>query len=275
MPQMQFTMSFVQGTYGWVETWFTPKTDSNLGAYYSRAVNLFQKRMLMCGAETVAQYIRLSFNDVRGDSLLFGVAAGTINPTVSEPSDAVTTCLLLECADTTRTYHKKVFARGIWDKAVGEGGKFNDLPAFRTVLNSYIGQLRADSWGWLANTKNTNLTLNINLVEQMTDGRVKITNVGGQVWDAGQWFKNIEVNVSNVLGSRTINGPVVLVPQSALISYTLKPIAILPYGGGGKISWGQKDIRLVDSVNVTRIGRRDTGRPILQPRGRQRNRIRG
>jgi hypothetical protein len=273
MPEVSALFSFVQGTYGWTEKYYTNKTSDNLQTYYDRATAIIQKRMLLCGAQTSAQYLRLSFEDVRGDSLLFSYPIGQPPPTAGKVSDAPTTCLLLNLADTTRTYKKLVYLRGIWDDQVDTGGRYKKDPVYESLVINFWSFLRQDGWGWMGTDRPTPKR-KITAISQENDGTVRITHSGAP-WPGADPYDNLAVRIAGVELSKNLNGLAVVVPQSPQVAITLRRIPIYPGTSGGRIGYVGKSLKLVDFGTISRVGEHRTGRPILQPRGRLPVRTRG
>lgn len=280
MPIVSLILSYEQYAYGWSEKYYTEGVSTNLNDYYIRATNLLMKRMPLCGKQTMATYLRLSTEDEKGDSLLFAVPNGQIVGNQSVDSDAPTNCLLLNCADVTRKYKKKIYLRGVWDSVITLGGKYTPTPQYEALVNSFWAYLKTDNqqvptaWGWLA-AKRPGTVRNITALAQQPDGTVRITATGDN-WPGPFDGRSVEVRLSRVASNPQLNGTLVVVPQSAQVAITLRRIPIFAaVDAGGRMRYSDKEIRYTDFANITRAGEHRTGRPTLQPRGRQRARIRG
>ena len=273
MAEISVVFSFTQGTSGWTEKYFRTLTSSNLNDYYQDAILLFQKGMVLFGAQTLAQYMRISQEGLRGDSLLFGIEPGTVLATQSEISSKQNVCALFNCADVTRNYQKKIYVRGIWRSVVGSAGNYTPTSTYTALVNAFTAELRAKSWGWMSSDRPVVVRALAQIV-QNADGTVNLTTVNGP----NNWATfgvNQQIRISGVLGNAQLNGPAVVIPQSATIANTLRRIPLFATSNTGSIRYSTKTFRAVDFATVTRTGSHDTGRPILQPRGRQRARTRG
>lgn len=273
MPVISALFTFTQApSYGWSEKYYKEVSSTRLNDHFAACVELHMKRMKLCGGQTATQYLRLSVEGVRGDSFLWGWPAGSMPGTLTETSEDPNTCLLVQCRDSTTQFRKLIFLRGIWDSIVADGGLYKPTPLWNELLNAWTGELRRGGWGWLATTQKRRGL--VQTYTQLPNGLVRFT-MTADFWQPGEIGVSVAARASKINDRSNLNGPIVLVPESATTAVTLRRTAALPFLFGGVIEVPSKTLKTIDSLSINRVGRHDTGRPILQPRGRSKNRIKG
>lgn len=278
MPLMKCTFTFEQGPYGWSESYYRNPGSDSLAATMVAARALALKRIKLSGLQTKLSYVKVSNELVARDNLLFsyGQIDGTLpTGTSTHNSDSRFAALICKRQNVTNTATSLLLLRGIWDDLVTAEG-FLSLNAdwvavWSAFMAEYVGTVPGSGNGWGFNAKDvpgSSRPLILNLTQALT-GQIIITTTAPLPGAPAVGTKK-RVYVSGVLGCPSVNGQQVVVVAGASSVQTQNRIPILPYLGGGSMTWNANGFQEITQVATIRTCERKTGRPLYLSRGRSR-----
>lgn len=272
---MKHTWIYEQGPKGWSESLFRVATNPDLGIQWNLALLVGQKRLGWTGAQTLLKAIRVSIElddanqPVRGDSLL---RYTWLPGAAAEPSEDSFTALQIIFRNETASFRKFLFARGIWDNIVLPGGAINNgYWVFATNFDSWKSQLFAGQYGWM---RNAQVLPHLAVIDyqQLPNMQVELTLAGANF--PAPWGQKHSVMLSGINGKSVLNGRQVIEITSATTIRTVKQIAVGEFLTPGKVIFYTPQFVQATTIQDQKIVRRASGAPLLESRGRAKNRVR-
>ncbi len=270
MPVAQCTISFSQGTYGWTESYYLDNSSENMIPEMTKLQVLAMKRIPLSGEQTQIDYLKVSKVGVPRDVLLFSyLASDSVPPkgTTGQESDANFTAALIRRQTADNKTFSNLALRGVW-RSIIKANTINSFQAdWRSAFNAFSAEYIAGAWGFIGkNLTDTKDSPVATLAPNANDNLVYTTVAN--IFAAGDVGKKRQVFVSGIDGSGTANGLKIVVPSGLNAFTTVNRIPILPYLGGGKVTFKAVQFYAVSLLTVLRAVRRATGRPLYQSRGR-------
>lgn len=282
---VKVTIMFDMLSRGWSETFWVSGLSTNLNDYVQFVNNVCNKRRLLLCSVARLYAFRISFesdsagNPLKGDSILtyFNQFGNTSNVGTDPDLAAM---IVYRSANASR--HKNQFLRGIPDGVQNPNGQYNpNLAGWSTNLAAYFVALTAGQQsvvnagvGWVSH----NIVYTDTIVDYVVNSsnQVVLTIANGVVFkptglvNTGRQM----IRVAGLNGKSTLNGQLLVVPNSSVEFTTVRPIAVTPYKLPGIVSFYDAFYTPAPSYAVQKIVSRRTGAPFLQPRGRARVRVR-
>lgn len=278
---------------GWSETHYSV-SGQDLPTVLKDAQDMAKARVMMLGAGISLDYIRVSDQQVRGDSLVaLGIPPSQQNPiaynkaliveatvvgeggrTVSPTSDYSFTALLCRM-EMGVSQRKSLYLRGIPDSLDQDGGVITDS-VFLDAFNSWVDLMKSGKWG--ARVLNKDLTANpIFPITSVTNNagppqQVTITAAGSN-FQTGQ-----SVRISGIkyqaappaAASTPINGVwQVANPQAGSFQLSGYPGGTVQYFYGGSVRARTYTVPAYSNVLQIRMVSRRAGRPFGLSKGRR------
>lgn len=256
--------------YGWTEAIY--HNGGNLDQSMNSAKELLPLRVRLNGLGTYLYKIRVSDEEIQGDSVVYFVPPGDQIPSGAhlDDHDNPNLCMLVRL-DTAVSpiVRRSLYLRGFADKYV-INGKFTPDGGWTGPFNRWRNQLRADGWS-LIRTKPGAITHDIfNYVQDASANTVAITTSTPHGFTAGMGI--------TITGSRGPGVPRGVFRVAAINSVTSFTINYFRLMGNvlqkGKVKKFDKDLVAIGEAQVTRVGHRISGSPSDAPRGRRSARTR-
>jgi len=269
------TLIFQTGSFGWTESFLWAVLSNDLNLQNASLQVIAQKRAALLGAQSFIKAQRVSFesdqdgNAVAGDSFLaYNRYNGAQTPTSDDPDTAV----LVTMRNLVAQHRRNMFLRGIWDDVNGQGGFYlPSVAGWQSAFNSWAAAMLARQAGWWHNTKSAPKVVS-NYVMASPSGYVTVT-MELDAFGAGPYVKQV-VRFQGINVTSPINGTQLVTPISATECVLEKPLALLPYTGGGVMFTYTRSIDVASTIDAQKIVTRRAGAPLLQSRGRRRGRVR-
>lgn len=267
LPVTKATLSFVQGVYGWTESYYLNTVSDSLQPELAKAQALAAKRAPMSGEQTRIQAIKVSREDIARDVL---IAEAAYSGTIGKPSDAPDTAILTKRFASTPAANAPIYLRGIWDELVKDGGQLDlgNAP-WLTLYNAWKGLLTTtvNGWGFLAKDPAESGSSAIQSVSNSVMGNIHYTLDVGifTTLDVGE---KVKIFVSGVKGALSANGSFIGVVKGINTIDTEARVPIFPYQGGGKLSYTVLKFYPIGATQLQRVVERKAGRPLYVSRGR-------
>jgi len=274
MGRLKATMIFVQGQYGWTESYFKANASPDLQTDMDSLKILAVKRIPLSGQQTTIDYLKVSDEEVSRDSLLFSYIANGGNPphgTSGKDSDVRFTAALIRRQNANHTKTSNLLLRGVWDDVINASGFNSNDTAWRPLFNAFAGELTstASGWGFPAKDTATSKKVVISNVTQNVNGQLVFT-VPATTFAGPPWGYKSKVFISGVKGAVLANGSQIVTPTSDTSCTTVARIPIFPYLGGGLMTVNTLAFVKTAFADPLRAVKRATGRPLFLSRGRSR-----
>jgi hypothetical protein len=270
------SLFFGTDSFGWSESFLWDGiNEQNLNVHMQSLQIIAQKRAVLLGAQSFIKAERVSLETGPdglprvGDSIL---QYSRYNGGAVSGSDEPDAALLVTMRNLVAAKRRNMFLRGIWDDVDGNGGFY--LPAnagWQTAFNSWQAAMLARQAGWWSYTKSAGFDVDTYAVAPTT-GYVTITVLGDAFGDGP--YGKIRVRLSGVNVKSALNGQWVGTPVSNSQIILEKPMALLPYTGGGTLFTYTRALEVAASLDAQKIVTRRAGAPLLQSRGRRRASVR-
>lgn len=270
------TLFFQTNSFGWTESFlWDGVNEQNLNVHMASLQIIAQKRAALLGKSSFikAERVSLETGDTGqprlGDSILQYVRYnGASVPDSDEPDAAV----LVTMRNLVAQHRRNMFLRGIWDDVDGQGGFYlPSVSGWQSAFNSWAAAMLAKQAGWWHYEKSAGFDVDTYTVAPAT-GYVTITVLGDAFGDGP--YSKIRVRLSGVNVKSAINGQWVGTPVSNSQIILEKPMALLPYTGGGVLYTYTRSLDVAASLDAQKIVTRRAGSPLLQSRGRRRASVR-
>lgn len=262
---------------GWTESLYLEPLTQTFGEAATLTNNLCVPRAALLGRECAIKAFRVQIVEDaanlkvkrRGDTIqrpVFGYPG--------EPASDADLALLCDFTDAQLTRHKSLFLRGIWDSISQSYGGYHPSPAWEARFDVWRTQLIASGFGWVG--RNPSNPSNVTGYVQTDTGFVEIT-CADAIFTGFPAFVPIQVNVQGVLskgGPSNLNGTLLVKPISTTKCQTVKQRAVLPFVDGGTLRTLSYVMVKTAQVGPEKIVTHETGAPLLESRGRQRDRSR-
>jgi hypothetical protein len=289
---VKHTLFINNASYGFTESWYR-----NTGAppvftvELAIMVLLAQARAKLLGTQGNVLYGRIQYtgNTRIGQTIPLNAGAG-FPGSATDPSDSTFAAALCHFFGGTGSplaadgRQMQRYLRGVWDTLIVKGGTFDPASPWIPLFAAYAAALVTNGFGWVNKNKTnsppvTNLAA-VTPVVQNANGTVTFTaaaEVGGDPPAVNAVPRNVpvQVRVSGVQTARTANGTFLVMTNDGIHFTTTKPLAVLPNGYGGKISYSVLQWEPVFSGTQFRVDSRKPGRPSFQSPGRQKVKPRG
>lgn len=270
------TLVFQTNSFGWSESFlWDGGSEFNLNVHQQSLQIIAPKRAALLGAQSFIKAERVSLETnqlgvpVVGDSVLqYARYNGASVPSSDEPDVAC----LVTFRNLIANKRRNMFLRGIWDDVDASGGFYlPSIAGWQTAFNAWASAMLARGAGWWSYTKSAPFPVDTYVVNQTT-GYVTIT-VLGDAFGPGPYDK-IRVRLQGVNVKSAVNGQWVGTPVSESAIILEKPMALLPYTGGGSLFTYTRAFEAAASMDAQKIVIRRAGSPLLQSRGRRKARAR-
>jgi hypothetical protein len=250
---------------GWTETFYSLAAD--LPTAMINAQLLLPKRVILNALKVRCFYIRVSDDEVSGDSIGFSVPiAQQTTPKVIGPELINAIYDGVEIRMPTDVLHRRVFImRGIPD-VLQEDGVFKPNLDWNTNFPLWAAMMTSGVWGMKVASRAPQHTLSITtMVNDFALGKITVTTEGPHLAVTGNLVSILgRINVPGLRGNYRIR-------KVDAVTYTIQSRRdVSTYNGFGRSRTNVYDkIAFTAPLVVGRLGKRDTGRPSLQPRGRR------
>jgi len=278
ITQVFFQADDVQPS-GWTEQMNMQGTDPNPLSYITRIKALCDLRVKMSGRETSIPYFRIqnvanpnsaflyipSPNSANGNQIFRGFG--------TKASDIPTTTIKMRGINVDGTKRRFFDIHAPWDEVIDTGGQIIETPTWRTKYVAWRDFVNdpINGLGWLSGTNkkqsniagivdDLNQVVTITLADPIFAGNDQL----GRPW-VGQ---TVKVRVSKVTGAKELKGSRPWLVKTTTTIESTKPIAHLPYTGGGKVAFTEPAFQAYNSVAWTRSGEHKVGRPLFARHGR-------
>jgi len=268
MPTYKCNYFFKFSDFGWSETLYCD--DINAAAAMVRAKNLIVPRVQMLGGGSTGANprlaeVRISNIQIQRDSLIYQVPPlDGVAPNPVGTTDNPNLCLLLRL-DSGDLYRRQLYLRGQPDLLISNGAYQADafwgsrFIGWRTIVSLF-------NFGILALDRNA--VLGIMGISYGVGGVVTIdTGVPHGLSTQDQ------VRIISAPGTTGVRGVWFIQSVDATHFILLGAAGSGVYTGGGKYTKRTYSLKIIDSIQIMRAGRRATGRPFDSPVGRRRRRI--
>jgi hypothetical protein len=269
------TLFFQQGSFGWTESFFWSVASNDLNAQMASLQIIAQKRAAILGTQAFVKAERVSFETdqdglpVSGDSFL--AYTRYLGQTFNGSDDA-DAAVLVTMRDVTAHRRRNMYLRGIWDDVNGAGGFYlPGITGWQSGFNNWAAAMLARQVGWMPSTVIARGAVANYTVDPVT-GYVTVVCDGDPF--AATVGKKQEVRFTGVNVRSPLNGMQLVTPFNATSCNLEKPLALLPYVGGGTVAVYGHSFNVVSTIDAQKIVTRRAGAPLLQSRGRRRPRVR-
>jgi len=285
MPDLyRVTFAFAGKSQGWSESYTFPADGTNPGTFNATTVlPIAQARAALLAREYKMDAYRVAkirLNDgspVKRAALLFTPDLGPGGTTSGWAGCQPRECVIIQAIDATGQRKKQVFARGIPDQIIEDGGELNfgETIGWFSKLASFTSRLIAAQAGWLEDIPSGNAS-NVTGYVLNPNGTVKVAfedNIFAAIAAGSQRL----VRLSGINGSSRLNGANQMIVNDATHATTAKALAVFAYSFGGKgvLYIYPKPFISAVAWNAELARTHDTGRPIIASRGRQRAQAKG
>jgi len=285
MPDLyRVTFAFAGKSQGWSESYVIPRDGTNPGTLNATTVlPIAQARAALLAREykldayRVAKIRLADGTPVKRNALLFTPDLGPGGTTSGWAGCQPRECVIIQAVDATGGRKKQVFARGIPDQIIEDGGELNfgESIGWFSKLNSFAALLVTAQAGWLEDIPIAG-PFNVAGYVVNPNGTVKVQ------FDAGLFVgvvagTRVTMRLAGINGSSRLNGAQQMVVDDATHATTAKAIAVFGYsfGGQGVRYTTPKPFISAIAWNAEIARTHDTGRPIIASRGRQRAAAKG
>ncbi len=258
------TMFFDGRTHGWSESWWLNQASLDYDGAMSNLMSLAKVRSKLLGKECSIKGLRVSMQDVRGDSYLEYV---TYKGNYQEPAAEPDAAILFSVRDETRKRFKHTFLRGFWDSVETNNGEYlKNVPAWKALMDDYKAFFEGQfvQWGWWG----VDVPLVAAVVGYTSDLNNRLTfNFGAPIFPAATFGTHQRVRLTGVNGRSNLNGVHVVVPLNAQTAITYLPISSVPYQFGGKATFSTYKFFDANHAGDQRITTRKVGAFFLESVG--------
>lgn len=270
------TLVFQTNSFGWSESFlWDGVNEQNLNVHMQSLQIIAQKRSQLLGSQSFVKAERVSLETDGaglprvGDSILQYIRYNGPGMGTSDEPDAA---VLVTMRNLVAAKRRNMFLRGIWDDVDNQGGFYlPSIAGWQSAFNSWSAAMLARQAGWWSYTKSAPFDVDTYAVNPTT-GYVTITVLGDAFGDGP--YGKIRVRLAGVNVKSALNGSWVGTPVSNSQIILEKPIALLPYTGGGQLFTYTRALEVAASIDAQKIVTRRAGAPLLQSRGRRRASVR-
>lgn len=264
MPDYQVTFIFDLPGHGFTESYWKNFSSDSLDTAYTNALELGQRRLFMCGEQTVLQGIRISDGETEGRvGKTFYVGQKGYADKGSMASALALNVLL---SDSDAKHNKMVQFRGCWDEVELTGGAFDrGNTLFQSGFNSWKQYLLLHGYGWRSIFQSPQYTV---LGYTSSEESVVLVELGEITAPLGAPGKLKRVRFSGINNKSRINGKQVIRVKDDFHVELAKPLALGDFVTGGFMYAPSYTIRAASSATIQRLGKRQAGAPLLRSRGR-------
>lgn len=265
----KITLSFAQGVYGWTENYFLDNPSSDFSVEIPIARQLLTKRAAMTGKQTTLPYFKISNESELRDVYVEGSSAAG---NTSKDSEDGNVAILCKKFDSTKKINTITYLRGAWDEVFTTGGLFDYANAdFQAVWNSWASFLFSNSFGFIARDPAQRQQSNVTALVANLDHTITVTTEDN-IFFVPPIGTKIKAFISGVRGAASVNGAGIWKVTGVNTIQSLNPIPILPYTGGGQVSFNSNMFYAMFTITNERVCERKVGRPLYLSRGRQKGR---
>lgn len=266
MAMNKATFFFTGGKYGWSESYHSKKPD--LTSTLAAARDLLPLRLALCAGDVRCEWIRVSDDLVRRDSMLHYVPRGDqSNVTNAAASSAnPNLCILVRCDAAQPTVRRNIYMRGFPDDMEKMSGTWYDNAQWRASFTIFSRQLAFDLWAIRTKDPLVAQIPIVSAVQEEGTGIITFTTSANH---------NLSTNEAITLSNMTVpalrgNWQVLGTPPSnttfqVAVRFLLQGVAVT-----GKVSKVAYKLEEIIKTQDLRISHRIAGRPSDQPRGRRR-----
>jgi len=275
------TLIFEAGQRGWTESYIYNSSGDSHATVEGPATRLANARILLCGQGARIKAIRISKEGIGPDSLLryTNIVPPIVKLPVGEdggfsfgPRAQPDVALMARCSDATEAKRKPIYLRGIPDLIEINGGEIQANPVFAKAFDVFRKRLVDDAWGWSGVATKFGPVDLLNY-ETTVNGVVTFT-LQANLFEAGTFGKRVMARFKGVNGKSQLNGPHVVKVDDAQSGKLVYPLSLLAYQHGGQVSYSVNDFQKIEIVDPHKVVSRKAGAPLLESRGRARNRPR-
>lgn len=278
MAIIKLTFGFRGASQGWSETYYKDSTNLDLTTHIGEMKLVAPKRAELLGPEYDLFFLRAAiFRDNAGQpvqrrSAFTQVLYRTSQTWTGDPS---WNALIADMRDQNETRRKPIYLRGIPDEIVRNAGTYTPAGTnWLTLFNSWASQVLQLGYGWWGQQVQTTPYPVTNYTEGPL-GAITITygpdpQSQTNPFTAAELLKRVTVNHTGINGDSSLNGDVVVIPQTATSAQTYKRFGVIPYVAGGVMRRYSYAFVQASKIDVRRVGRRKPGAPFLQQPGRRR-----
>lgn len=259
----RITFFFESGKFGWTETVYAVAND--LTSTMALALTLFPKRRDLGASDVNLVAVRVSDDDVRGDSLFHSVPFGQQRNLAGGPKEVNQHPDGVEIRLTATPLARRIFIlRGIEDAIQNAGilipnGAWNvNFPLWRAAMTS--GQ-----FGLKAKADNPAGSFVLSMTNDFVLGRITIDTVD----PIPLFFTGDLVYLGGGRNAPGLRGFWRITKVGASRFYINSRAVVSNITGVWYTRKATYQVRAITAVDVGRLGTRRTGRPSLGPRGRR------
>jgi len=279
MATHKVTWFFAGTTWGWTESLWYNSTDNNHRTTLLAANNVAAARAELLGKECKIFATRVSTEGVSPDALLRYQdwtptfkknSKGDITEQETDHEDAA---LLIRCSNNDDRKHKFIFLRGIWDAIDVNHGKYDPTVFdWGRRMTAYLTTITNKQWGWVGVV---NKTAKVPVTGYTADADDRITfTLGRNLFPVDAIGQRGRVRFGGINGTSVLNGLQIVDIISQTSCRTAKAIGAGTYRFGGLASYATYDFIGIKFSDDQKIVERKVGAPLLQSRGRLKNRPR-
>jgi len=266
MPVIRATFFFKQRKWGWSESLFSTRADRQPAL--DDAIAYLPIRVALNGVDTTCEYIRISDDLIKRDSLIFAPPTEDQKArsiTVGE-SDIPNTCIVMRM-QSSPTGRRTLSMRGIPDRIVTDGGLFTPGGAWNGAFLRWRNEIISGRWGI-----------------KVKDQAQPQVNITGIAWDQPSLTTTITfdnnigigtgeyVQLGGQLPTNLLRGIFKVTAAGLNFVKVRTPFLVPAYTG---FAWGRKvvySVAAITSCVALRASHRNAGRPFDSPVGRRRGR---
>lgn len=265
----QFFFKDLNG-FGWSEA--LDSTLQNMTAVFNKAVALIPLRVQMLGTTSYLQYVRVSDQLVKRDSLIASITYGdgrnTDTSVAGSASANLALLLRLTASDTSR---RLMYIKGFPDNCESDSGVYTPTVKFRAAISNWKDSVLDGSWAVRSKDDALNPPHLITAATQdNVTGNVTITTA-----DAHGFSIDKPIAIAGVKGATQLNGRWSIQAITSPTAFRLHLTAIIdPYVQAGTARLLGFAINPILTMQLLRVTHRIAGRPFDSPRGRRRGKKR-
>ena len=269
------TLIFEGPGHGWTESYFQNRNDNSLLAAIANLKILAEFRAPCLGNGFYVKGGRCAFvtdvagNRVRGESDIF---YQRFNGYAQEDGADADLAVLTVWKGTDATKRKNQYLRGIWDTVSADEGRYNATPEWKLRFNALVAKYLEFQYGWYSRAQGavsyavTNYTILPGTYPEIT--------VAGNPWAAPEFNIPQQVVFRGINTKSALNGTQVVIPTAAGTCRLSKPLALGEFVAAGTMRKLTYSFQQCGGIRGERIVSRKVGAPLLESRGRLRNRTR-
>lgn len=250
--------------YGWSEMLWSTLTE--LAPTMAAAKRLLRPRVALLGRNASLEFIRVSDEEVKRDSLVYPVPPGdqVLRGTSEDQHDSANLALIVRMDATNPTARRTLYMRGFKD-LYAKAGKFDPDGLFISRFRTWEAALKADSWGIKLRNPLAPIQTITNIAQVAGAAQLTITTAANHGFLAGE-----AVTFNGVRGTNVPKGTYKVFAVPSATTFQIVSDQLLgAVTSNGTVRRTEYTITGITSAQVMRLSHRIAGRPFDAPVGRR------